>query len=96
VPAAKPQPDGLWQVCRDLNHLDPSECVYIGDSPSDGGAAWSAGMRFIGVTWGSHSRESLESAWRSEETSTNHHVVLCDSVSELYEELSQYAVFQDS
>ena len=58
VPRAKPAPDGLWTVCQDLDLL-PHECVYIGDSPSDGVAALAAGMSFVGVTWGSHSRASL-------------------------------------
>ena len=61
VPRPKPNPEGLWQVCKDLA-VDPECCVYIGDSPSDGLAAKAAGMGAIGVTWGSHSEESLRNA----------------------------------
>lgn len=61
VPAPKPSPEGLWQVCRDLQ-LKPSDCVYVGDSPTDGVAAHEAGMPSVGVLWGSHSRESLSAA----------------------------------
>jgi phosphoglycolate phosphatase-like HAD superfamily hydrolase len=58
VPRAKPAPDGLIVVCNDLN-LRPSECIYVGDSPTDGMAARAADMKCIGVSWGSHSQESL-------------------------------------
>ena len=56
VPAPKPSAEGLWLVCKELG-LKPEECVYIGDSPSDGLAAKNAGMKAIGVMWGSHSEE---------------------------------------
>lgn len=42
VPAAKPKGDGLILCCKEMG-LEPSECVYIGDSPSDGFAAEDAG-----------------------------------------------------
>lgn len=61
VPAPKPKPDGLFQVCKDLSLL-PEECVYIGDSPSDAEAAHAAGMPSIGVLWGSHPEDSLRQA----------------------------------
>jgi len=61
VPAAKPEPDGLFKVCDELN-VNPCDSVYIGDSPSDAIAATAAGMPSIGVTWGSHSVESLQKA----------------------------------
>jgi phosphoglycolate phosphatase-like HAD superfamily hydrolase len=61
VPAAKPEPDGLYQVCDELG-VAPSDAVYVGDSPSDALAAHAAGMPSIGVTWGSHSEESLKKA----------------------------------
>jgi phosphoglycolate phosphatase-like HAD superfamily hydrolase len=61
VPKPKPAPDGLFQVCQDLG-LAPEDCVYIGDSPSDGAAAHAAGMPSIGVLWGSHKEESLRAA----------------------------------
>lgn len=62
VPAPKPQPDGL-QLCLAQLNLQPSQCIYIGDSPTDGQAATAAGMRSIGVTWGSHSTDSIVSAF---------------------------------
>lgn len=31
------------------------QCFYVGDAPSDGRAARAAGMRAVGVSWGSHS-----------------------------------------
>ena len=61
VPAAKPEPDGLYQVCDELG-VAPCDAVYVGDSPSDALAAHAAGMSSIGVTWGSHSEESLKKA----------------------------------
>ena len=61
VPNPKPDPSGLFQCCREIE-LDPKECVYIGDSPSDAVAAKEAGMVAIGVLWGSHPLESLKNA----------------------------------
>jgi HAD superfamily hydrolase (TIGR01549 family) len=61
VPTPKPAPDGLFVVCNDLG-VDPKDCVYIGDSPSDIFAAKNAGMIAIGVLWGSHPEESLRRA----------------------------------
>jgi phosphoglycolate phosphatase-like HAD superfamily hydrolase len=72
VPAAKPEPDGLLQCCKSLG-VDPSECVYVGDSPSDGLAAKAAGMQSIGVTWGSHPITTVKPAF----------TVTVESVSEL-------------
>jgi ribonucleotide monophosphatase NagD (HAD superfamily) len=43
--------------------VSPSEAVYVGDSPSDGAAAREAGMPCIGVTWGSHKKETLDPAF---------------------------------
>ena len=42
VPAPKPKPDGLLLCCYELG-VEPCDAVYIGDSPSDGRAAQSAG-----------------------------------------------------
>ena len=61
VPAPKPEPDGLYKVCEELG-VSPSDAVYVGDSPSDGLAAKASGMPAVGVTWGSHSEESLKNA----------------------------------
>jgi HAD superfamily hydrolase (TIGR01549 family) len=62
VPAAKPQPDGLLKICKTLG-LDPALCVYVGDSPSDGQAATAAGMKSVGVTWGSHPETTVRPAF---------------------------------
>merc|ERR1712048_1112570 len=58
VPAGKPSPAGLMKCCQAMG-LDPSDCVYIGDAPTDGQAASSAGSWGIGVTWASDNREAL-------------------------------------
>mmetsp|Transcript_8705 Transcript_8705/g.12311 ORF Transcript_8705/g.12311 Transcript_8705/m.12311 type:complete len:287 (-) Transcript_8705:72-932(-) len=60
-PKPKPYPDGLYVICKELG-LKPEECVYIGDSPSDGKAADAAGMASIGVLWGSHTEEKVRNA----------------------------------
>ena len=62
VPAAKPAPDGLLLICNRLG-VDPSACIYIGDSPSDGQAAAAAGMKSVGVTWGSHPESTVRPAF---------------------------------
>jgi phosphoglycolate phosphatase-like HAD superfamily hydrolase len=62
VPAAKPAPDGLLQCCAVMG-LVPARCLYIGDSPTDGQAAAAAGMRSIGVTWGSHPADLVRQAF---------------------------------
>lgn len=62
VPAGKPSPTGLLQCCKAMG-LSPADCVYVGDAPTDGQAARNAGMRGVGVTWGSHKREVLEGAF---------------------------------
>jgi len=62
VAAAKPSPSGLLSICRELN-LETNECIYIGDSPSDGQAATAADMFSIGVTWGSHPVDTVQPAF---------------------------------
>jgi phosphoglycolate phosphatase-like HAD superfamily hydrolase len=49
--------------------------AYVGDAPSDGVAAKSAGMLAVGVNWGSHDL-------REEANARNFHVVF-DTVEEL-------------
>ena len=73
VPRPKPYPDGLLAVCKELG-LSPENCVYVGDSPSDGEAADRAGMPSIGVLWGSNSKEKLQKA---------PFALLCENVEEL-------------
>jgi phosphoglycolate phosphatase-like HAD superfamily hydrolase len=77
APRPKPHADGLLLVCKELN-VNPNQAVYVGDSPSDAVAANAAGMTSIGVTWGSHSRPSLEMAPFD---------IMCDTIDELAEAL---------
>jgi HAD superfamily hydrolase (TIGR01509 family) len=72
VPLPKPAPDGLLQCCQFMD-VQPNECIYVGDSPSDAFAATAAGMMSIGVTWGSHPRNTVIPAF----------TYTVDSVSEL-------------
>lgn len=62
VEEAKPSPKGLIQLCKQMS-VNPKNCIYIGDSPTDGMAAEAAGMRGIGVTWGSHPVETVGPAF---------------------------------
>jgi phosphoglycolate phosphatase-like HAD superfamily hydrolase len=78
VPNPKPAPDGLLAVCEELS-LKPEDCIYIGDSPTDGKAAQAAGMTAVGVLWGSHNEESLSKAPFSH---------LCQNIDELREVLN--------
>lgn len=41
--------DGLFRQLEARNSLTPSDCVMVGDSPSDGGAAAAWGCRFVGI-----------------------------------------------
>ena len=79
VPTPKPSADGLNVVCQDLG-VDPTRCVYVGDSPTDAMAAHAAGMPAVGVLWGSHARAKLEAAPFD---------VLCETVEELQQALLQ-------
>mmetsp|Transcript_34663 Transcript_34663/g.68393 ORF Transcript_34663/g.68393 Transcript_34663/m.68393 type:complete len:299 (-) Transcript_34663:6-902(-) len=79
VPAAKPEPAGLLQCCAELG-LEVAECAYIGDAPTDGRAARQAGMRAIGVAWGSSAASTLEAE--------------CDEVVETVDQLLA-ALFRD-
>ena len=60
-------PTGLLLCCAELG-LPPSQCIYVGDAPTDGRAALATasastedggGALGIGVSYGSHSAESL-------------------------------------
>ncbi|MFM2090451.1 MAG: hypothetical protein RLZZ127_940 [Planctomycetota bacterium] len=59
IPAPKPDPRGLLVAAQRLG-IPPAACCYVGDSPVDLAAARGAGMRAIGVTWGTHRRDELE------------------------------------
>ena len=54
VPLAKPAPDGVLMIMRELGVEDLGTVCYIGDAPSDGAAARAAGCVAVGVNWGSH------------------------------------------
>ena len=56
----KPAPDGLLQAAERLD-LGTEDCVYVGDSHVDAGAAQSVGMRFVAVLSGTTSEETFES-----------------------------------
>lgn len=78
VPQPKPYGDGLQQMCTALQ-VNPVDCVYIGDSPTDAMAASAVGMPCIGVTWGAHSSDKL----------LPHVTHLCNTVDELAAMLPQ-------
>lgn len=54
----KPAPDGVLAVIRQ-HHLDPKQCVMIGDAIFDLKMGKAAGVHTCGVTWGAHDTESL-------------------------------------
>ena len=55
----KPAPDSLIKAAGRLD-LGVEDCVYVGDSDVDAGAAQSAGMRFVAVLSGTTSAETFE------------------------------------
>ncbi len=46
----KPAPDGVLEVARLLN-VEPTRCVFVGDSPADINAGKAAGMKTIVAGW---------------------------------------------
>ncbi|MDR2302431.1 MAG: HAD family hydrolase [Deltaproteobacteria bacterium] len=61
VPRAKPEPDILLTVIRQLG-VDSSTAIYVGDALSDMACARSAGIKAVGLTQGGHSPEALSKA----------------------------------
>ncbi|MBE6463725.1 MAG: HAD family hydrolase [Eggerthellaceae bacterium] len=57
-PEFKPNPGSVLYGCR-LAGCDPSECVYVGDSPFDIQAGNSAGCVTIAALWGMFSKAML-------------------------------------
>ncbi|MHB9031569.1 MAG: HAD family hydrolase [Anaerolineae bacterium] len=51
VAAQKPAPDGLLAAAARLK-LEASQCLYVGDTPTDARAAGAAGMDFVAVLSG--------------------------------------------
>lgn len=58
----KPNPEPLWKGLELLGDVPREEGAYIGDSPHDVAAAKAAGLRSVGVSWGSFSEEALRAA----------------------------------
>lgn len=57
MPAPKPDPRGLLAA---LGTVPRERAVYVGDSSVDLDTARKAGIRAIGVTWGTHPKAELE------------------------------------
>lgn len=55
---AKPHPD-IFSVAVSKLHLEPEECMALGDTPYDAESAGKAGVRTIGVETGGWSRAEL-------------------------------------
>jgi len=58
MPAPKPDPRGALLAAERMG-LAPAACCFVGDSRPDAETAAGAGMRSIGVTWGTHAREQM-------------------------------------
>lgn len=54
----KPDPTVALAIARDMG-VQPSECIYIGDTNTDMETALGAGMFAIGALWGFRTREEL-------------------------------------
>lgn len=75
VERGRPFPDLLHRAMELAGVLDPSEVAKVGDTPSDLAEGTAAGCALVvGVTYGTHSREQLES---------HPHTHLIDSIDEL-------------
>lgn len=66
--AAKPNPAHLRETLRALN-VDPSECLYVGDTQIDASAAEAAGVRYVHVSWGHEIAASVQRISRFAELS---------------------------
>jgi phosphoglycolate phosphatase-like HAD superfamily hydrolase len=62
VERAKPAPDGVQRIMRELGVQNGMTMAYVGDAPSDGAAAMAAGCLALGVNWGSHDLRLEENA----------------------------------
>lgn len=54
----KPDPSGALAIARAM-HVEPGECIFVGDSNIDMETALRAGMRPVGVLWGYQDRDRL-------------------------------------
>jgi len=55
----KPDPAGALEIMKEL-HVEPKECLYMGDTKTDMITAKSANIDSIGVLWGFRDKEELE------------------------------------
>lgn len=55
----KPDPSGAYVIAKQLG-VQPSECLYFGDTDTDMMTGRAAGMDTIGAAWGFRGREELE------------------------------------
>jgi pyrophosphatase PpaX len=54
----KPKPEPLLKAMNELR-IEPEQCMYIGDQPTDILAAHAAGIQGFGALWGEGQREKL-------------------------------------
>ena len=54
----KPSPEGAFYIARKLG-VEPSECVYVGDTDTDMKTGTAAGMYTVGVLWGFREKQEL-------------------------------------
>lgn len=57
----KPDPEGALAIAAEFD-VDPSKCLFIGDSDVDMRTAKNAGMIAVGVSWGYRDEETLRNA----------------------------------
>ncbi len=57
--ARKPDPAAALEIARELR-VEPSRCVFVGDTAVDMKTARNAGMFGVGVLWGFRGRDELE------------------------------------
>jgi phosphoglycolate phosphatase len=55
----KPDPTGAKAIASQFG-VDPSSCIYVGDTNTDMDTGKAAGMFTVGVLWGFRDREELE------------------------------------
>jgi len=54
----KPHPEPLLKAVRELQ-VDPKNCIYIGDQPTDILAAKAAGIKSFGALWGGREKRKV-------------------------------------
>lgn len=55
----KPDPTGVFYLLKKL-HVQPKECLYMGDTNTDMKTAIAAALDAVGAVWGFRTREELE------------------------------------